>query len=202
MRVRVGEEFIDLRGLVVQAPVESKAGGWECVVAVRWSDGLRLRAEAMTRSASGGDDDDADRIDPGDSALGARNPSVDVNVTDSVPPFWLTPPDPSTLPGGGEEPSSRSDGARDPGATPLPSAVESAPPDWQPVSVSAPARAPAPPRSARAQRMLEDAHVAEAAGDLVGARRFAVLALAYEPTDGQLRDMVERLEARLAAARR
>lgn len=189
VRVLVLEEALDLRGIVVKAPVALEDQRWDCLVGVRWTDGLRLRAEAMTQ-ADGGDSSLGGN--PGDSFFGAQNPAVDINVTDSVPPFWITPPDLSRLPGGGESDLGSAN-------TPMPEApsIEKLTAIRQQIGGAryGAAREEAPPaRSERAQRVFEEALEAERRGDHAHARRRAVLALAYAPTDAEIRDYIDTLD--------
>lgn len=197
MRVVVGAEHLDLRGLVEQSADAPVDGAWPLAVTVTWTDGRRLQAERMTQPGG------SDPLPPGESSFGAQRPAVRIDVTDSVPPFWLTPPNSADLPAG---PGDRGDGAEDPAETPLPGATEdrvapldSVPPDvvLPRVDSSGAYRVAFRDRAERSQGLLDEAREAEAAGDLAEARRRAVLALAYHPTDGELRDYVDRLEHRL-----
>ena len=185
VRVAVGEAAIELRGFVQQRPPLVDAFFWDAPVALRWTDHLRLRAEAMTAPL----DDESDSLPPGDSTFGAQSPMIVVEETESVPPFWLETPDPTRLPGGPNSPEDARlvtpSGGRFVRAH---SGSHPTLPRETPVVGSRVAQSP------HAQRCVSESADAEARGDLAAARRLATLAFAYEPTNPQLRTLLARLK--------
>jgi hypothetical protein len=173
VRVAVGEAAIELRGIVQQRPPLVDAFFWDAPVALRWTDHLRLRAEAMTAH----------------STFGAQSPMIVVEETESVPPFWLETPDPTRLPGGPNSPEDARlvtpSGGRFVRAH---SGSHPTLPRETPVVGSRVAQSP------HAQRCVSESADAEARGDLAAARRLATLAFAYEPTNSQLRTLLARLK--------
>ena len=70
VRVVVRDQAIEIRGIVQKRPPLVDAFFWDALVALRWTDHLRLRAEALTASSG----DDSDSLPPGDSLRSAGSP--------------------------------------------------------------------------------------------------------------------------------
>lgn len=186
VRVVVRDQAIEIRGIVQKRPPLVDAFFWDAPVALRWTDHLRLRAEALTASSG----DDSDSLPPGDSTFGAQSPAIRVEETESVPPFWIETPDPSRLPGG--------PGPTEDARLVTPSGgqrfVRSRTGPHPTIPPETPAAGTPVARSSHAQRCVDESAEAESRGDLTAARRLATLAFAYEPTNPRLRTLLQRLK--------